>query len=812
MRHAPIRWFLGCALGVTACVDGEQLDVVDEEVAVSSADLNIALAVHGTSPLPPGTQVTYDLHVVNRTTSAPTVVGALVNDTFPAELTDVEWSCAPPVSCGTASGSGDITNAAVTLAPGRTVSFHVAATLSPTATGRLRNSATVTPPADVADPSPGNNRARSDQNVDDTPVTVADHFAVLPDRPTAVAVLANDRGVDDTPLAIVASNPTHGAAQVGASGVITYTPNTGFRGLDSFAYTVVDADGDASTATVTMNVTIAGRIPLARADRASVSDGATVTIRVLANDSGLADAPIVVTVADPPLGTAVVVGTEVTYTPDAGFSGTDSFPYTITDADGDTSSALITMTVTARDRTPAAVDDSAAVLEDGFVNIAVLANDTDLGNLPTGLDTGEASHGTVRADADGTVTYTPNADYNGDDTFTYTITDGDGDTASANVQVTVAAVDDLPRAVNDGVFLLQPAPLTIAMLANDTGLGDGIVHVLPRGARRGIAVANPDNTITYTPGPDGVQPDSFSYRITDSDGDISIATVSIKVTNSLPRAVIDSAVTAAGTPVTVPVLANDTGLGDAPLVLVATDAPQGTVVVNADNTVTYTPDAAFHGVDTFEYTVTDRQGDASTATVTVTVTSLDRFPIARDDATTTEEDLGPLAFVQVLANDVPGDGATTITEQTRAAHGRAGGIDDATGLASYRPDLNFCGEDSWTYTIADEDGDTSTATIRITVLCEDDVPYMYPDEATVLEGGTVTVRVLDNDADMGDGFGAASFLSVPQHGTASFDGTGVLTYTAGQGYVGTDEFEILITDRDGEGNPSTVTITIMPMS
>ncbi|MRX28736.1 Ig-like domain-containing protein, partial [Kangiella sp. HZ709] len=121
------------------------------------------------------------------------------------------------------------------------------------------------------------------------------------------------------------------------------------------------------------------------------------------------------------------------YSPDANFNGTDSCTYIITDADGDTDIATVTITVTAVDDTPTATDDSNTVAEDGSITGASVAgNDTlggDGGDLATAfsLDT-DVSNGTMTFNADGSYDYSPDANFNGTDSFTYIITDADGDT------------------------------------------------------------------------------------------------------------------------------------------------------------------------------------------------------------------------------------------------------------------------------------------------------------------------------------------------------------------------------------------------
>ena len=117
---------------------------------------------------------------------------------------------------------------------------------------------------------------------------------------------------------------------------------------------------------------------------------------------------------------------------------------------------------------------------------------------------------------------------------------------------------------------------------------------------------NADGTVTYTPNPDFHGTDTFTYTVSDGQGGSATATVTVTVTNRAPEAVNDATTTASGTPVIVPVLTNDSDPEHAPLTVTAvTPGANGTVTINADGTVTYTPNPDFHGTDTFSYTVSD---------------------------------------------------------------------------------------------------------------------------------------------------------------------------------------------------------------
>lgn len=284
---------------------------------------------------------------------------------------------------------------------------------------------------------------------------------------------------------------------------------------------------------------------------------------------------------------------------------------------------------------PSAADDAVVTSLVTSIDIDVLANDTD----PEGaLDSSSVElqsdplNGTATVNSDGTVTYTPDAGFVGPDGFRYTMRDRAGNESNeASVSVHVNAP---PAAANDAASTLQNQPVTIDVLANDVdddGTLDPSTVTVWNSPASGGAIAEADGRITFTPAPDFSGPISFTYRVSDDDGAASNeATVTVTVTavdepNVPPVADDDSANTSQGVPVIIAVLENDSDADGTlvPSTVTVQSAPaSGSTAVNADGSITYSPDADFVGTDTFTYTVRDDNGAiAAAATVTVSVTA-----------------------------------------------------------------------------------------------------------------------------------------------------------------------------------------------
>jgi hypothetical protein len=257
---------------------------------------------------------------------------------------------------------------------------------------------------------------------------------------------------------------------------------------------------------------------------------------------------------------------------------------------------------------PVAADDIAAAVEDKTTAIAVLTNDNDVdGDSLSLAGVGTPAHGFAAVNGNGTISYTPPAEFSGADSFTYTVTDANGGNATATVSVIVAPAADAPVAAEDLATTREDTPVVIAVLANDSDAdGDALSVVAVDALTRGTAAVQADGTIAYTPEANFSGVSGFSYTVSDGHGGTTTAPVSVTVTevNDGPVATDDVATTAVNTAVVIPVLANDNDPdGDSISVSVASAPQHGTVAVNADGSVEYTPAAGYSGPDSFSYTI-----------------------------------------------------------------------------------------------------------------------------------------------------------------------------------------------------------------
>ena len=343
------------------------------------------------------------------------------------------------------------------------------------------------------------------------------------------------------------------------------------------------------------------------------------------------------------------------------------------------------MTVTATNDPPIANADTAFVAEDSGTNtINVLANDSilpDIGETLTITGVTQGAGGSVVIVGGTTVTYTPNANFFGADSFTYTIDDGNGGTATTNVNVTVAPANDPPVANDDTAFVAEDSgATTLNVLANDLILPDvgrDADHHrrytrggwLGRNRRRYDCHLHPERQFLR-----GRlvhlhrQRQQWRHRNRHRQRERHPGQRSARRQRRRGhghRGLRREHDQRAGQRLDSARRRRD------PDYHRGYTGASGSVTIVGGTTVTYTPNANFFGADSFTYTVSDGNGGTATATVNVTVSPANDPPAANDDAATVAEDSGANT-INVLANDsiLPDVGETlTITGVTQGASG-----------------------------------------------------------------------------------------------------------------------------------------------
>lgn len=272
-----------------------------------------------------------------------------------------------------------------------------------------------------------------------------------------------------------------------------------------------------------------------------------------------------------------------------------------------------------QDDGPTAVDDEAITDEDIAIVIDIRGNDTDPNNTNDELTIGgfDSPNGTVVDNGDGTVTFTPDENFNGDTSFTYTVTDPDGNSDTGEVFVEVLPVNDAPDAVDDSDTTDFETPITVDLLANDSDVDGDDLRVVSATVpeAQGTLVDNGDGTVTFTPAAGFVGAATIDYTIEDTgalrDSAEHVITVEEEDDpggNNAPTASNDLLLTTPfeTTLEDIPVLDNDEDIDGDPLRIVDATSPDGDVTINPDGTLNFTPNPGFSGDAEISYTISDR--------------------------------------------------------------------------------------------------------------------------------------------------------------------------------------------------------------
>ncbi|HCH1458247.1 TPA: tandem-95 repeat protein, partial [Vibrio parahaemolyticus] len=510
------------------------------------------------------------------------------------------------------------------------------------------------------------------------------------------------------------------------NGIATITPTADWNGSETLTFTATDPSGESVSQTV--NFTVAPVADIV-ADKATVVEDTSTVIKVLGNDTFEGDGKVVsLDTNNGPANGTVSVNPDgsVTYTPNENYHGADSFTYIVTSG-GVSESTTVNVDVTPVNDAPVAKADTAVTDEDTPVTIDVLPNDTDVDGDTLSIQSASVPEAQGKVEiVEGKLVFTPAENFNGDAEITYTVTDG-ALTDQATVKVTVNAVNDTPVVesnIADQTLAEDFTPYTIDLNTafSDVDNVDGELTFSVSG-NSNIQVAIVNGIATITPTADWNGSEILTFTATDPSGESISQTVNFTVA-PVADIVADSVTVVEDTPTIIKVLGNDTFEGDDKVVSLDTNngPANGTVSINPDGSVTYTPNDNYHGTDSFTYIVTSG-GVSESTTVSVDVTPVNDVPVAKDDIATTQEDTA--VTIDVLPNDSDMDG-DKLSIQSASVPEAQGKVEIVEGKLVFTPSENFNGDAEITYTITDGQL-TDEAKVTVTVNPVNDAPTIKVD-------------------------------------------------------------------------------------
>jgi VCBS repeat-containing protein len=454
-----------------------------------------------------------------------------------------------------------------------------------------------------------------------------------------------------------------------------------------------------------------------------------------------------------------------TWVPSASDDGKHDISYRAMDKAGNLSGAVGNQITVITNSPPLTVVDAFEVDEDHLLQVTVpglLSNDTDPDADPLTVHLSTAvNHGALTLNLDGSFTYTPNENWHGTDRFTYRAHDGEAWSEEATVVITINSVNDAPVARDNSYTTDEDLPLDVALptvLDDDADVeGDGLTARLIGDVTHGTLIFDADGSFFYTPHDNWYGTDSFTYVANDGASDSNAGTVRIAVdaVNDAPVAVNDEgfAVDEDHT-LTLPaatLLANDSDIeGDALTVLLDSNATHGTVGLNEDGSLSYTPELDWNAADSFSYKASDGDADSDPATVTITVHPVNDAPVAQVAAYSTDEDTTLHVSVPGLleyASDLEVD-PLTIALADAPAHGAV--TLNGDGSFSYVPNPDWNGTDTFSFRANDGELDSNTAVVTLAVNPVNDAPWIslaLSSQTVQYSDGIETVMISAGDID-----------------------------------------------------------------
>ncbi|MBM4922893.1 tandem-95 repeat protein [Vibrio parahaemolyticus] len=728
--------------GVDA-VNNDELNLKDLTISASVSD--------GVNP----TASDSDSLIVNRVNDAPTVENAIadqeLSEDFVTYTIDLNDAFKDSDSALNFSVSGN-SNVLVSIENG-------IATISPTADWNGSETLTFT----ATDPSGESISQTVNFTVAPVADIVADKATVVEDTSTVIKVLGNDTFEGDGKVVSLDTNngPANGTVSVNPDGSVTYTPNDNYHGTDSFTY-IVTSGGVSESTTVSVDVTPVNDAPVAKDDIATTQEDTAVTIDVLPNDSDVDGDKLSIESASVPKeqGTVEVVNGKLVFTPAENFNGDAEITYTVTDGQL-TDEAKVTVTVNPVNDAPTIkVDAVESITEDAVSTDTVVATltvrdtDTPEDQLTVSLENNSNGYFVLVGDevklTQAGVDAVNNDELNLKDlTISASVSDGVNPTANDSDSLVVNRVNDAPtveNAIADQVlsedFDAYTIDLNEVFKDSDSSLEFSV------SGNDNIQISIVSGVATITPTADWNGKETITFTAKDPSGENVSQTVNFTVA-SVADIVADKATVVEDTPTIINVLSNDTFEStDKVVSLDADNGPKnGTVIVNNDGTVTYTPDDNYVGKDTFTYVVTSG-GVSESTTVEVNVTPVNDAPVAKDDIATTQEDTA--VTIDVLPNDSDVDG-DKLSIQSATVPEAQGKVEIVDGKLVFTPAENFNGQAEITYTVTDGQL-TDEAKVTVTVNPVNDAPTIKVDavesiteDAVNTDTVVATLTVRDTD-------------------------------------------------------------------
>ena len=629
-------------------------------------------------------------------------------------------------------------------------------------------------------------------------------------------VLLNASDVEgDVELVGISYDGPDGIFSVNGDGTCSFAPNENFNGQVQLDVTIRDEDGAEVDTYITVDVLPINDAPVSGNLAYSVDEDNSITLsqeQLLAQASDVEGDALTASnlVVD---GDATVTANDdgsFTITPDANFNGDIDITFDINDG-SDTIVATADLTVNPVNDLPQPEDQAFTIGEDGVLTFTVQdlldgATDIDGDDLSVEGVTYTGADGVLTDNGDGTYSFAPNENFNGDVNFTFDVSDGT-DTVTANIDVTVTPENDPPVAGSTSYTVHEDNSITISneqLLANSSDIeGEVAIDSVSYSGNDGVLEINGDGTYTFSPNENFSGEVSLDVVVVDEEGatDSTTAGITVIEVNDPPIAgptayTIDEDQVLTFSESQVLLNASDVE-GDVELVGISYDGPDGIFSVNGDGTCSFAPNENFNGQVQLDVTIRDEDGAEVDTYITVDVLPINDAPVSGNLAYSVDEDNSiTLSQEQLLAqaSDVEGD---VLTASNLVVDGDATVTANDDGSFTITPDANFNGDIDITFDINDGT-DTIVATADLTVNPVNDLPQPEDQAFTIGEDGVLTFTdqdLLDGATDIdGDDLSVEGVTYTGADGVLTDNGDGTYSFAPNENFNGDVNFTFDVSD------------------
>ncbi|WP_156502433.1 tandem-95 repeat protein, partial [Oleiphilus sp. HI0067] len=542
-------------------------------------------------------------------------------------------------------------------------------------------------------------------------------------------------------------------------GTFTLTPAANFNGDLDISFDIFDGEATVA-ANIDLTVNPVNDLPVAQDQNFQMNEDGTITLTdgdLLAGASDvdgdtLSISDVTYTGTD---GIFTDNGDDTyTFAPNENFNGNVTVDFTVSDGQGGTDTAQANIVVVPVNDPPVAGDTSFSMNEDGTITLTpaqLLANSSDVeGDVSLQGVSYSGSDGTLSENDDGSFSFIPNENFNGDIVLDVVVLDAEGASDTAQANIVVVPVNDFPVSGNLAYAIDEDGSITLSqeqLLAQASDVdGDTLTALNLQTANPELTITdNGDGTFTLTPAANFNGDLDISFDV--FDGEATVAAnidLTVNPVNDLPVAQDQN------------FQMNEDGtitLTDGDLLAGASDVDGDTLSIsdvtytgtdgiftdNGDDTYTFAPNENFNGNVTVDFTVSDGQGGTDTAQANIVVVPVNDPPVSGNLAYAIDED-GSITLSQeqllAQASDVDGDTLTALNLQT--ANPELTITDNGDGTFTLTPAANFNGDLDISFDVFDGEA-TVAANIDLTVNPVNDLPVAQDQNFQMNEDGTITL-------------------------------------------------------------------------